>query len=288
MPENADVVNTDTAWPTADAAKQVGLLPATFRARARRLGLTGTLVRRNHCGGWSHEVYLWPASGIECVRADLEARPGRILSPEARAARARAKANERAAAAALAEAEWRRRAEARALRLAEIRARYSGWQEAIPDAAAAMLVLNRWAYDHRREPLAQAIYALKNSFVEILFAAGHCEHVEVHTQQFEGRVCWSCGDDYDVCDRCGGTGWYRAPRVDELYCFYFRIDGRSYSWHQPAKLVNWPITLAGAPRQIDPMPPHREHGFTSVDEVEDSLEIVKVVVEGARFAHSAA
>jgi len=86
-------------------------------------------------------------------------------------------------------------------------------------------------------------YALKNALVRYWYQQGHCLRVNRHLQTFE---CWNCGgtghdgwEDDDVCWKCGGTGIYRQYL---LYQFVFRVHDRTFIWHQPADLVDWPVT----------------------------------------------
>jgi hypothetical protein len=187
----------------------------------------------------------------------------------------------------------RKAGKAHAVRQAELeqlRARYPDWRDALGDAAESMHRLNRLAYgDRERGP---TIYAAKNRLVELLYREGLCERVEIHLQEQAGKRCYACGangdldgeDDFDIvgpCTRCEGTGWYLPPRTVRLYAFYFSIGGRSYAWHQPADLVTWPVEVTTEPRPMPALPAVREHGLESPVAVENAMEVVRVVLEGA-------
>lgn len=177
---------------------------------------------------------------------------------------------------------------ARQAELEQLRARYPGWRDALADAAESLVALNRLAYgDRERGP---TIYSAKNRLVELLYREGLCERVEIHVQEQPGKRCYACDgegvtDCYDhdapECHRCFGTGWYLPPRTVRLYAFYFSIGGRKYSWHQPADLVTWPVEVTTEPRPMPPLPSVREHGLVSAVAVEDAMEVVRVVLDGA-------
>lgn len=87
----------------------------------------------------------------------------------------------------------------------------------------------------------QFIYALKNAYIQMLYERGCCTRVILETQKLE---CWhtraySEGWD-DYCPKCDNTGVYAEH---ELYRFTFDVDGCWYSWHQPVRLVNYPVRL---------------------------------------------
>lgn len=108
-------------------------------------------------------------------------------------------------------------------------------------AASALFVLNRLA--KRGDWRQAAIYAVKNALVRHFYTAGYCTRAITHKQVF---TCWDCDgegvDEYgDWCRRCGGTGVYREH---VLYRFEFDIGGQRFCWHQPARLVSFPVTVA--------------------------------------------
>jgi hypothetical protein len=59
------------------------------------------------------------------------------------------------------------------------------------------------------------------------------------------------------------------------------IGGRSYAWHQPADLVTWPVGATSEPRAMPKLPETRPHGLATAEAIEDAMEIVRVVLEGA-------
>lgn len=99
----------------------------------------------------------------------------------------------------------------------------------------AMFHLNHLAQRRRRTEFAEVVYRLKNQLVEHLYKAGHCESATLHRQILK---CY-CGGD-DECEKCEGTGIYRQFK---LYYFRFNVFGQTYVWHQPERLVTWPVTL---------------------------------------------
>jgi hypothetical protein len=111
-----------------------------------------------------------------------------------------------------------------------------------PAAAFALLHLNRAAGRMGKyNPSREEIYARKNVLVRYWYERGLCERV---TKQQQVLQCWYCKDgidewhDGDSCDHCDGTGAYASHT---LFKFTFHIGGRYYSWHQPERLITWPI-----------------------------------------------
>lgn len=106
-------------------------------------------------------------------------------------------------------------------------------------AAEWMYRLNVFARSIGRHAIADQIYELKNTFVKYLYQHGYCTEVVLHLQEFD---CWGVGGygcDED-CPKCGGTGIYRT---EKLYGFRFDIGGKRYAWHQPGKLIDYPVEL---------------------------------------------
>jgi hypothetical protein len=131
-----------------------------------------------------------------------------------------------------------RKAEERQARLAT---RYSEWRQALLPAAQAMFSLNRYAKWQRCAPAhRREIYTLKNSFVRLLSECGYAVEVLRHNVPREGLECWNC-EGYG-CERCNFSGFYRQPDKLVYIAFRFQIEGQFFSWHQPAPLVNWPVT----------------------------------------------
>lgn len=112
-------------------------------------------------------------------------------------------------------------------------------------AAYAMFHLNHVAASGRSRHM---IYSLKSLFIRHLYEAGYCTAVSVQKQT---QPCWSCNGtgEYsgygtmltvEPCWKCDGTGVYREHI---LYRFVFDVDGRTYVWHQPKVMVNWPVQI---------------------------------------------
>lgn len=108
-------------------------------------------------------------------------------------------------------------------------------------AAEAMFHLNRQA--RQKTMASRLIYDLKNRLVRWLYEQGYCRMVSAQQQNL---ICWTCdgtGEYYTgaECWKCDGTGVYASHR---LYLFVFEVDGRRYTWHQPARWVDWQVNLA--------------------------------------------
>lgn len=142
-----------------------------------------------------------------------------------------------------------------------------------PDAIAAHCMFHLNHHARRRAAAHKSYYyALKNQLVCHFYQASFCESVTLQVQKLS---CWGCDgtgkdswNDYDVCPRCEGTGVYRQQ---QLYRFVFRIDGRSYVWHQPDGLVTWPVTLTS-----DEQGEYHERDLSSTVESGITTEIVEL------------
>ena len=129
-----------------------------------------------------------------------------------------------------------------AKRREDIPKRYTEWREALPEAAAGMFSLNRYAKHSTCSPLhKQEIYHLKNAFIELLYSNGYCTASWIHRLNQEQQTCRACaGDgDGDFCWRCDGSGIWRPARVLQFWCFRFSIASKVYCWHQPAAMVGF-------------------------------------------------
>ena len=109
-------------------------------------------------------------------------------------------------------------------------------------AAEWMYRLNVFARSNGRHPINEQIYDLKNVLIKYLYQHGYCVEVKQHIQKKE---CWRCegtGEYWtgDECWKCRGTGVFSKV---ELYAFRFNIEGKRYAWHQPKRLVDYPVTL---------------------------------------------
>lgn len=107
-------------------------------------------------------------------------------------------------------------------------------------AAESMFRLNRAAKGGWSE---SSTYEMKNHLVRILYQKGYCTRVLMAVQTLE---CWHTRGYMegwtDHCPKCNGTGVYARH---ELYHFTFLVGGVRYTWHQPSRLVDWPVTLTG-------------------------------------------
>ncbi|MBN1814728.1 MAG: hypothetical protein JXA14_23005 [Anaerolineae bacterium] len=109
-------------------------------------------------------------------------------------------------------------------------------------AAHAMFHLNHVARQEGRSPRRRYIYALKNRLLEHFCRAGFCTSVSLQVQTLYCHDCGGTGNYYDHgdCWRCDGTGVYARHA---LYRFTFDVHGTRYTWHQPQRLVTWPVVL---------------------------------------------
>lgn len=146
----------------------------------------------------------------------------------------------------------RTRAQAAERRRAEIPKKYTTWREALPEAAAGMFSLNRYA-KHRTCSSAQRIeiYGLKNDFIRMLYKHGYCALSWIHRLELAEQKCRECGGDgggdWD-CSYCGGSGIWREARTLEFWCFRFVIGGRTYCWHQPRESVDFEVAASVPPQ----------------------------------------
>ena len=123
---------------------------------------------------------------------------------------------------------------------ADLALKYGTPQNALLDAATAMLDLNRQAKRCSKSE-SQEIYALKSRFIRMLYEDGKCMSVQRHLLTLpakECRACWGCG-----CDRCNDTGEYLPAKTLTNYVFTFKIYGVRFCWHQPQPNVTFPVTV---------------------------------------------
>jgi hypothetical protein len=129
--------------------------------------------------------------------------------------------------------------------------RYQMWRGALPDACRFMHSLNRYA-KHQACSVTQRdeIYGLKNGLVELLYRAGYCTACWIHEQVLPAKVCFECGGSGDggACDRCDGSGHYLPAKTLRFYVFRFAL-GRGYTWHQPDRLVKFPVETTREPEE---------------------------------------
>jgi hypothetical protein len=194
------------------------LLKRGWNARLIRLVLDPPdQVERHEHGYRRWTEYLYAEERVACARADA-----RFVE-----------AGIRRAARELAE---RRR------RL-EIGMRYGTWQDAAPDAAAALAVLNRYArHPHISLEARAQIHALKADFIELLYRGGYCTAAWIDRRMLERQMCRECGGsggaDWD-CEHCGGTGVWREACALEYWRFQFLVAGKTYCWHQSLSSIRF-------------------------------------------------
>lgn len=110
----------------------------------------------------------------------------------------------------------------------EYSSKYHTLQNALPDAAEAMLSLNRYAkhlkYFEDCHEERHVIYNLKNRFVKLLYLNGYCSGAFRHI--------FKNNDEY-------GIGQNEISNV----LFEFDINGKKYRWHQPEYLIDFEFKL---------------------------------------------
>lgn len=91
----------------------------------------------------------------------------------------------------------------------------------------------------------ESTYLMKNQAIKIFYKKGYCIRA---TKEIQNLPCWHTvayvSGEIDRCPKCFNTGVYRSQ---DLYHFTMLIDGTIYSWHQPAKRVDWPVVFSGEP-----------------------------------------
>lgn len=93
-----------------------------------------------------------------------------------------------------------------------------------------------------RHPIIDQIYGLKNALIKCLYLQGYCTQAKIHLQN---KICYGCDGTGEYwtgadCHRCNGTGIYSSTR---LYAFRFKLNGHSYAWHQPQRLIDYDVQL---------------------------------------------
>lgn len=111
------------------------------------------------------------------------------------------------------------------------------------DVCDAMYRLNAVAKMPPLDLARRQIYALKGRLIKHLYQGGYAAAVALETQPL---ACWKCrGSNLDPvtdeppCPHCVGGIHHEY----QLYAFCFVVGGRWYQWHQPAELVDYPVTL---------------------------------------------
>lgn len=131
------------------------------------------------------------------------------------------------------------------------------------EACKAMWHLNRHA---RAGGLGKTyIYDLKQVFIRHLYRP--YEQIPYKpkptvTVQEQVLECHSCEDGVfwhhetpQECYRCGGTGVYDTHL---LYRFEFTVSGRTFVWHQPKALVDYPVRVSTGGGKYESGPRGRE------------------------------
>lgn len=107
----------------------------------------------------------------------------------------------------------------------------------------AMCNLNRLA---RGSEDKETIYRYKARLIYWLHEHRYCS-VSIRRQD-QVLECWHTPDYNtgwtDHCSKCGGSGIYkRIP----MFRFRFYIESETFTWHQPANLINWEVQETGEP-----------------------------------------
>jgi hypothetical protein len=168
---------------------------------------------------------------------------------------ARVKSGERDARFVAVAERRRERSAAAARRRAEIPRQFASWREALPEAAAMLFSLNRYA-KHRTcaAPNRVEIYQLKNEFIRLLYERGYCTTAWVHRLTWGEQLCRECGGEGGAdgdCSHCDGSGVWRSARTVEFWCFRFVVAGRPYCWHQPRADVEFAPAEGLPPQEWD-------------------------------------
>ena len=139
--------------------------------------------------------------------------------------------------------------------------------------ARCMFYLNRLVGSLPRSERREVIYALKSALVKQFYQSGFCRSVSVHIQELS---CWHTegynNGYYDECPKCYNTGVYASHK---LYQFVFDIRGRTYVWHQPVSLVDFPIQDEQADQDPTPYKPGRKES-TQVLREQETLYLATV------------
>jgi hypothetical protein len=118
---------------------------------------------------------------------------------------------------------------------------YKSWRDALPTACELLFHLNRYTkHESCSSQHREAIYSLKNEFIQLLYTEGLCTECWRHTVKTEPRLCF-CNRKDENCERCYGTGIYQ--KVLHYVCFTFAVGGKKYHWHQPHHLINFRFTV---------------------------------------------
>lgn len=185
---------------------------------------------------------------------------------------------------------WKVSCEAREARLARpvrrmeaFNRKYATWRAAVPDACHACHSLNRYAkHGTCSESNKNEIYGLKNKFVELIYTQGYCTACWIHTLVLPPKKCRACGGwgDGGACYRCDGTGNYLPEKRLKFYCFKISV-GRSYTWHQPDRLVTFPVVTTAEPAEWSGVERDKPLGMPR-SQLAAAKDLVRWVIEQAK------
>jgi len=246
MAQNQSSAAQVKTFDTSGAAMMLGISPSQFRAYAKKRGIRPASYQRRPYPYQSQLCPRWDLITLRRLKrrksiVELRERRQRwIAGAEQRRIKAEAE-NDRRRATAIAEQDRRREA---------LMTKYPTWRDALPDACAAMFVLNHFA-KHRACTASeqQEIYKLKNGLIQILYRSGLATEVKYHIWEQPGLKCYDCvngqsiSENINWCFRCVGTGWHREARRLEFVAFRFVVAGVTYSWHQPRESVAFDYAL---------------------------------------------
>lgn len=245
---------------SAALAAKIGLTAAQFLRLAKKLGLRPEAYYPNPHYRSAPEVPLWAPELVDELAEHPELTASKTRSQGMRAARQHKTA----------------------ARLDNLTARYPHWQNALLPAAQAMFSLNRYAKwescspAHRRE-----VYTLKNELVQLLYRQGCAVEVYRHTIKREKELCWDCGGD--GCGRCNFSGYYHPRRKTLVYiAFWFQIEDQYFSWHQPERLVNWPVQFTAESARWEHDPENEKPIELKSTQFADVKALVRYVLDRAK------
>ena len=116
--------------------------------------------------------------------------------------------------------------------------RYPTRRAAYLQACEACFELNKYAKHATCSRAHQTlIYDLKTRFVAKLWREGFCTGaIQAETPRHQ-HTCWEC--DGEGCYRCNMTGIFRESGGKPFWALRFVVDGKTFAWHQPARLCPW-------------------------------------------------
>ena len=172
---------------------------------------------------------------------------------------------------------------ARYLRWLEYKRQARRWlaSDGLRAVGSALLVLNRFA---RVTHSTGAVYSYKTMVIHEFYKAGHCRRVLIVEQTLKCRVCGGSGTYFTGhdCTHCWGSGVYATI---PLFKFHFDLDGRSFTWHQPQRLVTY-LTVdevtGGDPDQIGRYRPDQGRGHpepVSIERRDCLLAVLHIYLE---------